>query len=353
MTKKTAYSVLLILLATAAWADTAHDQEAYCAYVLEEAQAQAIYLRSPSIDVGLTQQPIAAGVPQTYAGVTRHLSGMLKASAVKKAAGKDCELYRATIELQQNILYALPRIERDTLRARLASIERALGRLDHMISESQPLLVAQNLTISTLYGLRYERTRLEAQRAQTRLNLATVWVPEPGNEPLRSLLARKQTLEVEKQKAVQQVTRYDNWDVAITAGLHHNAQDFLSASLGGYGSLSLTYNLGAKARNRVLDQAAVAWGTWKQEQQSDSLQAAAVLRQQISDTIQVQEAALRTLRTESKDIEGTLTRVAGLETSGALSFGSRLEVDKLSLEIEIETAEYRLARLREYLAANF
>ena len=30
-----------------------------------------------------------------------------------------------------------------------------------------------------------------------------------------------------------------------------------------------------------------------------------------------------------------------------------MEVDKLTLGIEIDTVEFRLARLREYLAANF
>jgi hypothetical protein len=353
MTKKTATCLLVVLLAAAAWADTARDREAYCAYVLGEAQAQKIYLRSPSVEFGLSQQPIAAGVPQTFVGITNHLSDDLKSRSVMKAAGKDCELYRASVEVQQHLQYALPGIERDAVKTKLKLIQRALARLERMIAESDTLVAARNLTISNLYGLRYERTKLKAQRAQEELSLATLWVPELSNEPLRVLLSRKQNLEVEKQKAVHQVARHDNWDVAFTAGVHRSATEFSSGSFGAYGGFSLRYSLGAPARDRALDRAVAAYGDWKQAQQNDAMQAAEVLRQEITDSIVVQGEALSALQAERDEIEGTLSSVAGLDTSAAVAFASRLAVDKLTLDIEIETAQFRLARLREYLSANF
>jgi hypothetical protein len=351
--KKTAIPVLVGLLVTAACADTVRDQETYCAYVLQEAQAQKISLRSPSLEFGLSQQPIAAGVPQTFVGITNHLADDLKSRWVMKTAHKDCELYRVSLEVQEHIQYALPSIEREAIRAKLALIQRALAELNSMIAESQPMVAAQNLTIASLYGLRYERTKLELQRAQAQAALATMWVPELSGDSLQGLLSRKQALEVERQKAAHKVARYDNWDVAFSAGIHHNASAFLSGGLGGYGGFDIRYKLGSSARNRTLDNATTAYGDWKQAQQNDAIQAAGVLRQQITTSIAVQQAALRALQGERDQINATLMSVAGLDTSAALAFGSRLKVDKLTLGIEIETAQFRLARLQEYLDDNF
>ena len=351
--KQFAAPVMVVLLAASVCADTARDQQAYCAYVLQEANAEKIYLRSPSLESGLSQQPISAGVPQTFVGISNRLSDDLKSRLVMKAAGKDCELYRATVEVQQRIQYALPSIERDAIRTKLALIQRAGARLDAMIADSQALVAAQNLTVANLYAIRYERTKLEVQRAQVELTLATMWVPELGNEALRSLLARKQTLEMEKQKAVHQVSRQDNWDVGFTVGVHHSASPFASGSLGGYGGFNFKYSFGSGARNRALDKAAAAYGDWKQAQQNDAIQIANILQQQITESIAVQEAALKTLQAEGDEIENNLKKVAGLDTSVAIAFRNRLTVDQLSLEIEIGTAQFRLTRLREYLAANF
>ena len=46
-------------------------------------------------------------------------------------------------------------------------------------------------------------------------------------------------------------------------------------------------------------------------------------------------------------------KIKGVETDAAILFDNQLVVDELSLRVEIGTAQFRLARLKQYLADNF
>jgi hypothetical protein len=345
--------VTAMLLADSALADGARDQEAYCAYVMHEANAQKIYLLAPRVESGVYQQPISSGSTQTFLGFSNSLSDDFKSRLVMKAAGKDCELYRATVEVQQQIQFALPRIEKDAMRKKLALIQQARDRMDAMIREGQDRVAAQNLTVSSLYSVQYEKTRLELQKAQVQLMLATTYVPEVGNESLRELVVRKHRLEIEKQQADHRVISQENWDVALTAGVHHDLSGFTTGAPDGYGGINLKYSFGARARGQELEKAASAYGDWKDARQGDALEGVNVLRQQITESIVVQEAAVMALQSEEAQINGSIESLAHLDTSAAVAFANRLSVDKLTLGIELQTVQYRLARLREYLAENF
>jgi hypothetical protein len=344
---------MAICLAGIALADNARDPEAYCAYVNHEASAQKIYLLAPRIESGVYQQPISVGATQTFLGLTNSLSDDLKSRLVMKAAGKDCELYRATVEVQQRIQYALPAIEKNAIRKKLALIQQTLDQLDSMIRDSQAKVAARDLTVPNLYSVQYEKTRLELAKAQVQLTLATTFVPDVGNESLRELVARKRGLEIEKQQADHRVISQENWDVALTVGLHHDLSGFTNGGPDGYGGINLKYSFGSRARSHELEKAALAYGDWKDARQSDATEGLNVLREQITESIVVQEAALRALQAEEDQLAGSIESLARLDTNTAVAFTNRLKVDKLTLGIEIQTVKFRLAQLRDYLAANF
>src|SRR5215469_6243407 len=83
------------------------DQQAYCDYLLEQAQAQRDLLRTPSAFTGITQ-PSAALPAQAVWGITTSVSDIKKAGLTMDVARKNCDLYSATTTVQQDIQYALP-----------------------------------------------------------------------------------------------------------------------------------------------------------------------------------------------------------------------------------------------------
>src|ERR1700740_1819891 len=78
------------------------DRQAYCTYVMEQAQAQRSLLRTPTATAGFTQPE--TGLPmQVVGGATLGLSDYRKAGLTMDVARKNCELYKAATGPQQDI----------------------------------------------------------------------------------------------------------------------------------------------------------------------------------------------------------------------------------------------------------
>jgi len=100
------------------------EQQDYCAYLIDQAQAQGDLLRTPAGLAAFTQPD--TGLPtQVVAGATLSLSSVKKAGITLDVARKNCSLYKATIGVQQYLQYALPAIEKSALANRLDLIGRA------------------------------------------------------------------------------------------------------------------------------------------------------------------------------------------------------------------------------------
>jgi hypothetical protein len=78
-----------------------------------------------------------------------------------------------------------------------------------------------------------------------------------------------------------------------------------------------------------------------------------VLRQQLVESISVQEAKLKSLQEEGENIDENLQLVVTPDTSAAFDFHNQLTAAKLLLEIETGDARFRIERLREYLTKNY
>ncbi len=120
-----------------------------------------------------------------------------------------------------------------------------------------------------------------------------------------------------------------------------------------YGAVSVNYNFASRAIDKHLDRAVEAHDEWKRAQESDVVRSMGVLQQQLVESVSVQEAKLKSLQEERSQIDQNLQLVNNPDTSAAFDFHNQLTAAQLLLEIETGDANFRIDRLREYLARNY
>jgi hypothetical protein len=343
--------VCALSVATPALAADLSDQLAYCSYVMEQAQAQRDLLRTPIALAGLTQPE--TGLPtQLIAGASVGLSSIRKSGLTIEAARKNCELYKATTGAQQDIQYGLPSLEKEALTNRLALIDQASKSLDALMERTSKMVEAQNATRLMLFTLQTTRIRLDADRAETESKITALYIPPLTDKTLKQLVAEKLSSEANEQKALDKLSRQNNWDVALSVGIHQQVNP-IAQNPQPYGAVSVNYNLASRAINKHLDQSVEAYSEWKKVQEGDIVRSADVLRQQLMDNVSVQESKLKSLQEEGGQIDKNLQLVGSPETSAAFDFHNQLTAAQLLLQIETGDARFRLDRLRQYLARNY
>lgn len=328
-----------------------NDGQAYCAYVMEQAQAQRDLLRTPAAFAGFTQPE--TGLPlQVVAGATVGLAEVKKAGLTMEAARRNCQLYKSSTETEQAIQYAVPSLERDALRNRLALIEQAAKSLDALMETTSKMVEAQNATRVMLFSLQTTRIKLDADRSDTQSKISAIYAPQLSDRPLNELVAEKEGHETGEQQALDRLTRQNNWDVALSVGVHQQVNPVAQGAQP-YGAVSVTYNFGSRSINKHLDRAAQAHDEWKKLQESDVVRNMEALRQQLADCVAAQRSRLKAVQEESGQIAKNLQLVASPDTSTALDFHNQLTTAQLLLDIEAGDASFRIARLQEYLAKNY
>lgn len=349
--KLTLFFAATMMAVPAAFAADQKDQEAYCRYVTEQAAAQRDLLRTPNAVAGVTQPN--TGLPtQSVWGVSGSLSEVRKAGLTMEAARKECALYAATSSAQQDIQYALPKLEKQALQHRLELIQQAATSLENLASTTGKMLDAQNMTRPMAFALQTTKIKLEADQADTQSKVAAIYAPALSDKPLKELIADKQSSELSNQQALAKLTRQNNWDVALSVGAHQQVSPF-AGNPAAYGEVTVSYNLASRAIDKHLDQAANAYGDWKQVQEGDVSRNADILKQQVTDQISVQDARLTALQAELKQIDGNLQTLGTAETSAAMDFHNQLTTAQLLVKIEIGDASFRLDQLKEFLGRNF
>jgi hypothetical protein len=326
------------------------DQQAFCNYVTEQAAAQRDLLRTPSVVAGVTQPN--TGLPlQAVWGLSSSLSNLRKAGLTMDAAGKNCDLYAASTSAQQKIQYGAASLEKNALYHRLDLILTASGKLDEAIAATSKMVDSQNATRPMLFALENTKIKLEGDKAETQSKIAAMYVPELSPDPLRELLALEKSSQTSEEQALDKLNRQNNWDVAVSIGAHQQLNPV--ESTGAYGEVTISYNLGSRAIDKHLDQAANAYVGWKNVQENDLVRSAEVLRLQIADAISVQTSRLKSLQEQQKQIEDNLKLVATADTSAALDFNNQLTSAQLLLAIEMGDADFRRAELEQFQRDNY
>jgi hypothetical protein len=140
--------------------------------------------------------------------------------------------------------------------------------------------------------------------------------------------------------------------VALSVGVHQQVNPVAQGAQP-YGAVSINYNFASRAIDKHLNHAVKAHDEWKNAQEGDVVRNMEVLRQQLVESISVQDAKLKSLQEEGKNIDENLQLVVTPDTSAAFDFHNQLTAAKLLLEIETGDARFRIERLREYLAKNY
>jgi hypothetical protein len=344
-------AVSLLHSATLAAQTIDADQKAYCVYLDEQAKAQSDFLRTPDALAGFTQPD--TGLPmQLVAGAQLSLSNLKKAGITLDAARKNCELYKASSNVQLTLQYALPAIEKDALTHRLLLIDEAYKSLDELIGKTTQMVAAQDMTRPMLLSLLSTRIKLEADRADTQSKIAALYVPQLSDQPLKVQAAAKQSSDIAEQSSLARLTRQNNWDVALTVGAHQQLNP-AGNSPEPYGEVSVTYNLGSRVIDKHLDRSVDAYAGWKKVQVSDVERSMENLRDQVQQTVAVQQNRMNSLRHEAEEIEKNLKLVSDANTSAALDFRNQLTSTQLLLGIETGDATYRRDSLQGFLSKNF
>lgn len=333
------------------WAQKSEDSDAYCNYQMEQAEAQRNFLRTPTAATGLTQPE--TGLPtQIVGGASLGVSDLKKAALTMEVARRNCALYRSTTMVQQQLQYALPMLEQAALRNRLTLIAHAAKQLNALMDSTRKMIEQQNATRPMLFSLETTRIRLDADRADTQAKMASIYVPDLSAVPLKELVVQKQDREVAEQQAEDHLSRQNNWNLALQIGAHQQINP-VADGVQPYGSFSLTYNLASRSIDRHLDRAASAYGDWKKVQEGDVIRNMDVLHQELTATIEADEAKMKSLQDQRNEIDSDIQVVAAPDTTAALDFRNQLEEARLLLQVELDDTAFRLSRLREYCSTNF
>jgi len=327
------------------------DQLAYCSYLSEQAQAQRDLLRTPIAAAGFTQPE--EGLPmQLVAGASLGLSDLRKAGLTMDAARKNCELYKASTGAQQSVQYTIAGLEKEALRNRLALIDQASKSLDALLEKTAKMVEAQNATRLMLFTLQTSKIKLDADRADTQSKITALYTPPLSDKPLKQLVAEKQNSEANEQRALDKLSRQNNWDVALSVGVHQQVNP-VAGGAQPYGAVSVNYNLASHYINKHLDRAVDAYDEWKKVQEGDVIRNMEVLHQQLVDSVAAQAARLKSLQEQNNQLDKSLQLVSNPDTSAAFDFHNQLTAAQLLLQIETGDATFRLDRMQQYLAKNY
>ena len=88
------------------------------------------------------------------------------------------------------------------------------------MDQTSKTVEAQNATRLMLFSLQTTRIKLDADRADTQSKIAALYTPPLSDKPLRELVAEKQMSEGNEQMALDRLSRQNNWDVALSVGVH-------------------------------------------------------------------------------------------------------------------------------------
>lgn len=332
-------------------AQNSSDADSYCAYQMEQAEAQRDLLRTPTGAAGLTQPE--TGLPtQMVGGASLGMSNVKKAAITMDVARRNCDLYRSTTAVQQQLQYAIPLLERDALRNRLTLIDRASQQLQTLTDSTQRMLKEQNATRLMLFTLESTRTKIEADRADTQSKIAAIYIPELSATPIKEMVNRKQSDEIAEQKAQDRFSRQNNWDLALQVGVHQQVNPVAQGPQP-YGSFSLNYNFASRAIDRHLDNSVTAYANWKQAQEGDVIRNMDVLHRELTATLEADQTKQQSLQEQLKDLDSDRQVVAEPDTSAAFDFRNQIDAARILLQIEIDDTAFRISQLKDYCARNF
>ena len=119
------------------------------------------------------------------------------------------------------------------------------------MQQTSKMVEAQNATRLMLFSLQTTKIKLNADHADTQAKLTAIYVPPLSDLPLKELVAQKENSEARAQRALDNLSRQDSWNVALTVGVHQQVNPVAQGAQP-YGMVSVNYNLASRAINKHL-----------------------------------------------------------------------------------------------------
>jgi hypothetical protein len=212
------------------------------------------------------------------------------------------------------------------------------------MGKTSKMVEAQNATRLMFFSLQTTKIKLDADQADTRSKITALYTPPPSNRPLKELVAEKQNSEGNEPRALDKLRRL-RW--RPSAG--QSGCPGCSAVWRSLGQLQFRQPSHRQASGSCRGSPR----KWKKTQESDVVHNMEILRQQLVESISVQEAKLKSLQEESEQIDKNLQLVVHPDPTAAFDFHNQLTATQLLLEIETGDARFRIESVREYLAKNY
>lgn len=347
--KKTLWLAAALFVAVPVLAQS--EKESYCRYIEQQAEAQAVQLRTPQFETGIT--PNQGTKSQVIAGLNGSISDWRKARFTQEIARQNCQAYETTVDTQKKIQYSIAALEKDALSHRLSLLGEASNKIDKIIQDNGQLLQAQNLTIQSVYTVEAVQSRLFLDESHTQASMASLYVPELSKSSIITLVVLKNVGNTQIEHAQNQLIKANNWSLNLRAGMRHDASPLLQNNAGPYVGFNFTYNLGHKHVNDHLARSEDSLREWKSTEYGNIEANAEILHQTLVQSLSAQTSALAQLSTRSKLLADRLGSVQDPQTTAAIVFRNQLTVDQILLTVEIRDVEFRISQLQQYLQDNF
>jgi hypothetical protein len=353
-------SSLLIVASTSGFAQSVSNSTdpgsaAHCDYVLEQSLAQRNLLRTPKAEAGITQ-PETGLAEQVVIGVSQNLADIKKAKIIMLIGRTNCAAYSADEEARKKLVYLLPATLQQVLQNRLVLIQDAISKLNQMVAENMKRVGAQNMTLPEVYPLQSAVLRLTSDRTSTLSGITSPYIPPQNPTPLKDLITQKRSTDHANQKNLASMQKQDNWDVALSVGMHQqlgaNETPGMTTT-GVYGSVNVTYNLSNSSINRHLDNSVSKYDKWQEFEFDDVAHQAGILKMQFEQIVDIQMSQLDALNKQSAEVDRNLHALEGVDTDAAMAFRNQLSADRIVLKVDIDDATFRIQMLKKLLATNF
>lgn len=337
-----------LLFATSAYAT---EEQTYCDYAIEKAEADRILLVSPNALASLGRNPSTLTTVEIL-GATESLSHYLKGKMQKDIGQGDCEVYKSMADLAKHATYDGVVIRNAVVARKSEAIEEAIKQVDDLVSSEKQRVAVGTSTIVTIELLETAKAKLYGDLFELQSQNNPIAVPTLSNHPLDELIVHTNSLLADEQHLIAKAAKYDNWDVSLGVG---GASEVLNGTrtVQPYATVTMSYQFGASARNRALDKAADSYANLLNEQGTGPVQLAYLLRRKVEEMVNFNSKALQAATNYNAAIINNAKTLEGIDTADAHKFRVQLTLDQINNGIQIRTLQQSNSILTKYLAINF
>jgi hypothetical protein len=346
-------SIILFSLLTFSGAVLAADEQAYCDFAHEQAEAEKIQFQSPRAISALGRA--STGTSNTLGvGLSESLSGYLKSRMSLGIGDGQCRLYHDVNEITKHVQYDIIDLTTRELENQIRVIDQQIDVLLRLSVDEQARVAVKSSTIVTVATIEAAIAKLRVQKAEDLEQVKGVILPPISPTPLREILADASITEQTVEQAKIDQSKYNNWDVSVAAGVGTNpSRGILSTPDKPFIGLNFSYSLGAARANRALDKSAASYVEWTKDQSIGSIHLGQLLKAQVEAVRNANIGSLSSYSDYQKILEDNLKTTESVDTPDAHRFHVQVLIELSSLLVETETRRDSINVMTKYLAQNF